>query len=733
MNASAIGEDIEKISSANISEEHQFESNHMDGFTLEAEKGLKMLNNTSALNKKAIFNDFDRLRKWQEANEKSEDETNKNLFLSKSPDSLFQSEENNGKSAALCPHGINLLLDPFASIVDGDDKFDSNLGGEDRLKQLEERMNESDFVSQSTIFDIHSSDHKTKLKNDIVNEIPVDSNENPVDSNENKEVEVDDDKTFSSLDDLLDLPDDIPTGTNQVNANSDSFSSDIQPVYCNMETVDDVINSSDTQETDQLLDLASSITCDVTDQSIILVSKDLVELPNEESIQTFDPTESVYNVPNDDADLSISNNKSFQDQQDDIDKVLVEKECESFSKKNCKENQDNVKVSEDINNGDINEDSFDNAGNFNKNHANDIINESNSLEEEFQTNKEEENDSVTEPPFTKNTSDVPIPVLSSRKDISFEKIDSGEVIVSVESNVSIKDVETLSVDGINSITNDEKYSENEIEINTEESVDLKSIVILDEAKNQTVPLETTESEPSNEISPVGFEEGNADFSPEDFDEMMDDLERDISLSEEASNASKTNIGGEKVKQNGERISTVDIKLEVDTIKERSLNNNDEENENNNAGENENSNTEEVIGDVTENNGHVTEDNGDVTEDNGDVAEDIGENTTEDTTENVMENTLTVEETTTDIGNQLNDDSLVANQNGDVESISQENSQEEFITEANELRTSLRREGGSSVSGRRVRFSLEPEYQSAEENSNETDPINQETQNEGILL
>ena len=201
---------------------------------------------------------------------------------------------------------------------------------------------------------------------------------------------------------------------------------------------------------------------------------------------------------------------------------------------------------------------------------------------------------------------------------------------------------------------------------------------MDEAKNQTVPLETTESEPSNEISPVGFEEGNTDFSPEDFDEMMDDLERDISLSEEASNASKTNIGGEKVKQNGERISTVDIKLEVDTIKERSLNNNDEENENNNAGENENSNTEEVIGDVTENNGHVTEDNGHVTEDNGDVAEDIGENTTEDTTENVMENTLTVEETTTDIGNQLNDDSLVANQNGDVESISQENSQEEFI-------------------------------------------------------
>ena len=95
---------------------------------------------------------------------------------------------------------------------------------------------------------------------------------------------------------------------------------------------------------------------------------------------------------------------------------------------------------------------------------------------------------------------------------------------------------------------------------------------------------------------------------------------------------------------------------------------------------------------------------------------------------IMEHTLTVEEKTTDIGNQLNDNSVVANQNGDVE-----NSQEEFITEANELRTSLRREGGSSVSGRRVRFSLEPEYQSAEENSNETDPNNQETQNEGIIL
>ena len=685
MNASAIDDDIGKIPTPNKTQEHQFDENNMEGFTLETENSLKMLDATSTLNRNSIFNDFDRLRKWQEANEKSEDETNKNLFLSKSPDSLFQSEENNGKSA--CPHGINLLLDPFASIVDGDDKFDSNLVGEDRLKQLEERMNESDFVSQSTIFDIHSSDHKTEPKRETSNEIPVDSNEY-------KQVEIVDEKACSSLDDLLDLPDD-PTEIVQMNADNKNFSLELPPQDGTMETVDDVINSFDTQETDQLLDLASSITHDFIDQSISQV-KDL-ELPGEESIQTVDHIELVDDDSNVQIDLGNATEKSTSNNDhDQLDNIEVLVQDESSSENDLKENLHNIEGIEEITDGDMNEDNFDNAGDANTSLSDDNINIS--LEVVHQTNNENETDLTTRSFPPNNLSGVSISEPSSKEDLSLKKNDSGENIAE-ENNISIKDGENLVIDVKNSITDDNKdenSSENKIEIDTEETVDLKSIAALDKIENQTIQSETLiiESGSSNEISPVGFEEGNAEINAEDFEEMMDDLERDITLSEEASSISQTNFDDEQIEQNSEKISTVDINLEVDTIKERSLNNKDEERENDN--------TEEGI-----------------------------EDNEESTIENVAVHTLTIQETSSDITNQLD---VVSNQD-DVDDTSQEESQEELITEASELRTSLRREGGSSASGRRVRFSLEPDYQSAEENSNETDsntPGNQETENQGNI-
>ena len=58
---------------------------------------------------------------------------------------------------------------------------------------------------------------------------------------------------------------------------------------------------------------------------------------------------------------------------------------------------------------------------------------------------------------------------------------------------------------------------------------------------------------------------------------------------------------------------------------------------------------------------------------------------------------------------------------EIQESQEEGGNDSTITQTNELRTSLRRSsaGGSSASGRRVRFSLDPECQSEEGNPNAT--------------
>ena len=703
MNVSAIDGDIEKSRNLQIlshkSLEDQFDQNNIEDFTLETENGLKVLDATSTLNKKAIFSDFDRLRRLQETSEKIDDENNKSLFLSKSPDSLFQSEESKEKTGAPCPHGINLLLDPFASIVDEDDKFeDSNLCGEDRLKQLEERMNESGFVLQSSIFDIHLSDHKTSEPNCDID------NKTPAESNESNSLEVIEDNVSSLLDDLLDLPN-VPTEIPKSNPKNNSFSSEFSIYQLKdddkAETVNDFINSPDTQETDQLLEFASSITCDVIDKSVSEnVHLNCEEAKTEGSKQPVDfslPTYNDHSTDGEDIEACMANptafiNESSQIQQDKIKSSDHDvSKYSSISENQIKEKVNDIKekkkLTRDVENNEIvtktdylvNKNV--NGNNYNGENTVNVtlkmIGQTSEAENEFG-----ENILSSEVSDKNIVSDVP--VVSFENDVSdenivapIETIDSVKDFASVQNNVSLKEV------------SEEPNSccKNKNETKIEEVTNSGSLIEIKQEETATTENLTSRDEPfsPNESLPVGFEEVNVEYSPEDMDELIDNLERDSSLSEEASNLSLNKSDNEKSSQNCNK----DTKIH--TLNETTLQNTGEETSS-----------------------HVDNKSEDV--------EDVedGRKNTEEIVVVEPATTSTVEEGTNENGNQL--DNLVSlNDNVHVNAVDG-NSCDVSITETNELRTSLRRNGGgSSASGRRVHFSLQPEYQSAEDNSNETQP------------
>jgi len=308
-NVSEVDKDIQLSKNLQFAFQNEFmassNGNDQDDFTLETEDGLKMMDTTSTINKKAIFSDFDRLRKWQQQSiDKTEDEEDKTnlLFISKSPDCLFQLPEGNEKSLASNTEDsgnvdINLLLDPFASVVDEHDKFDTpKPDAKDRLKKLEERMSENEFTLPSELCDITSpiNEHQPNnfstttcvtgdLFSDFSQDISCDDSNSTCQglANQNKEnIEED----FSLLDDLLDdldpVPVDLPTHPhviikedeknteNELVENildialpSESLN-DIEhnlDINVSSESADDLINSPDTREADKIVAIASLI------------------------------------------------------------------------------------------------------------------------------------------------------------------------------------------------------------------------------------------------------------------------------------------------------------------------------------------------------------------------------------------------------------------------------------------------------------------------------------------
>ena len=238
-NVSAIDEDIQR--SKNIArfdldkqDDHltACDTNDVNNFTLETENGLKMLDTTSRINKRSIFSDLDRIRKWQEQAgvDKSEEDENdkKDLFLSKSPDHLFQSTENKEKSGAnmVDDVDISLLLDPFSSVVDDHDKYENpNFDSASRLKELEERMSESDHCTlPSDILDLSSPINQNTDPNELIS----------IENDSENKVEVNKEDDFSDLCDLLELPD-VPTvlPTSKTNVVNDEI-----PTETNTKTID---------------------------------------------------------------------------------------------------------------------------------------------------------------------------------------------------------------------------------------------------------------------------------------------------------------------------------------------------------------------------------------------------------------------------------------------------------------------------------------------------------------
>lgn len=280
-NVSAVNDDLERSKILHHTYEDPYYNNYMgssdntdvDNFTLETENGLKVLDTTIAINRKAIYNDFDRLRKWQQSIDG--DDNKDELFIDKSKD-VFTSVE--PKASACDKHendsDINLLLDPFASVVDDDDKYE-NLrsdedGAEDRLKQLTEHMNESDYPLLGDISNLNSPVNEL---NSSSKDLDLLENNFDLDSSQQKTVDFigtntggasNEEEDFSLLDDLLeDIPDDTNVSLVQIKTATDFPHTLFDLPLPNELSVDDpaeaMINSSDTSDVDKIVELASNI------------------------------------------------------------------------------------------------------------------------------------------------------------------------------------------------------------------------------------------------------------------------------------------------------------------------------------------------------------------------------------------------------------------------------------------------------------------------------------------
>lgn len=143
-NIESINRDAEKLRNVNkqITSSEANDDDVDDGlsnYTDVQEDGVSILKDTTAINRKAIFHDLNRLKKWRESvdQQRDSDDTNSNTSVSRS----------NSQTATVEPimeKNIDSILDKLPDVVGGgEDKGSFDSKAVEKLYELEDKIRRS--------------------------------------------------------------------------------------------------------------------------------------------------------------------------------------------------------------------------------------------------------------------------------------------------------------------------------------------------------------------------------------------------------------------------------------------------------------------------------------------------------------------------------------------------------------------------------------------------------------
>ena len=227
------------------------DKNRTEQFTLETDDGLKVLESMYEINKKNIFNDFDKLKNWQETLDKpnketslNEEDTEENISYLMSPhigneSKLILNNENNSKESPGC----------------------SNNTAPERLIELERRLSESNLVLPN---DLDTVDETDPLTNQSKHSEAQTSHNRTCNNEQNKNTTINDLLDLRSIENDSILPSTIdplspyPTTNDDIQVlNQSNVSKDIA-MLLDLDTVK-AVNSSETTDIDNLLNFTENL------------------------------------------------------------------------------------------------------------------------------------------------------------------------------------------------------------------------------------------------------------------------------------------------------------------------------------------------------------------------------------------------------------------------------------------------------------------------------------------
>ena len=227
------------------------DKNRTEQFTLETDDGLKVLESMYEINKKNIFNDFDKLKNWQETLDKpnketslNEEDTEENISYLMSPhigneSKLILNNENNSKESPGC----------------------SNNTAPERLIELERRLSESNLVLPNELDTVDETD---PLTNQSKHSEAQTSHNSTCNNEQNKNATINDLLDLRSIENDSILPSTIdplspyPTTNDDIQVlNQSNVSKDIA-MLLDLDTVK-AVNSSETTDIDNLLNFTENL------------------------------------------------------------------------------------------------------------------------------------------------------------------------------------------------------------------------------------------------------------------------------------------------------------------------------------------------------------------------------------------------------------------------------------------------------------------------------------------
>lgn len=289
-NISAVDEDIARSKNIthNATSDALFDSfnetadvDELDNFTLETESGIKVLDTTLEINRKAIFSDFDRLKRWQQSIDKTNVDQNidgDDMFINEPSDFQFKAnpDESNKKDTSTVDDNIDFLLESLPNLSDSVNQAVSMNEAIDKLTEIENRLNDPGF----------------NFTEEPTSQVPQ------------SESEVNNDENMC------------------VNATSDLFLSE-QLLQINTQSPEDRIDCSKDSILDDLLDLPSIPNHDL--------ESSFVQSANEQQLV------SLLDIPNEDMDKKLTEN--VVDQNDN-----TQPENTHLNKDNNSNNGENVNI-----------------------------------------------------------------------------------------------------------------------------------------------------------------------------------------------------------------------------------------------------------------------------------------------------------------------------------------------------------------------------------------------------